>query len=1040
MATVASNLLGVTVLDVLATDSSNVATFGSSLTNTVLKLFDANVQSNMYLISKSNNTLSITKDTGATNVAINTLSPNSAAALQVQGALFTSNISTYDPSSNLYFNNNNIAGISNITFSGNIYQGDAPFKTSQWNSYTSTSNIYFPYNVAIGTSNPTDITGSTSNLLVVGNAIITGTLSAGSMSISYSGSDQFIADLYQPGGGPAVNRSILTNDSNIANRVLCTIPGLTPGRYLLNVTLYFSGPNTFGVLDTTNWAQIEVYRSSVANIIANGPGTPYRVGMINAINNANEGINMSWIVDIADQINGAFTIVLSGKGHNLYVYARNEQGTGSSFSAVPIKAIGYDQNISVNKEIQMSPLRLSSNIQGSPASTFTVSTYGYFNIPAKQVDVYINGQKKQYIADGNSNNDYTVTYNGINQANYTASWTVTLKTPASVGSFVEISAWPVANASTFYSSGYLYQTINAAPSPWQIINDGGVRVGDKCVIDGDLYVRGSIWGGCNTTGFASGVFATSNTATVINSMSNIIGTLNIIDGAITPSKLNLSSGGNVGIGTATAIQPLHVQGQSLFTSNVIISYNVPQVVLSSTSNIIDTRLVHRGSNNNDIFQLQGINASGSNLINTSNIDCGDTFFNVRQPNQLVSIATASWSSGSGTSVILNISNFSSLLPYKEPGVVTGYYIRIQGDPLSTVFPIITGIAGSNVTVNLGNSVSYAAGNTVPIWIYKNTAGLSPAIEVNGGQDYIAINLNTVLNCRTVDLRNTVLQNGTLSNTAITGGNVTISSTNNVSFSGGFINFNTVGISNFDASRLISVSTAATSSVTLGNPLQSNSLLGSVITLGSAANTVLSNTVDIGNTLINANFGTKTNTVHIGSNAGDVYIGSNATGSVVVGSVMRPLVLAGVTNSIILTGVLSSDTSLMSSGTPSSAYTYTIRAPFAFRVSANKVPVFYMSTPPDNTSNPNNAAVVCDILRTVYSGGGYTPAGSIYSQTPRISALKYSTTDTTAPASIPGTLISTVNINEGDLLRCYVSAINGGPLTAGAGLKVIIYNS
>lgn len=665
----ACNLLGMTPLDVLGIGVSNVATFGSTLQNASVAFFDNDTQTNCYTISKSNNTLSFTKE-GGVNVGIGTARPATNATLQVQGTLLTSNIGTYNPSSNITFNNQNIAGIKDISFSGSIYQGAAPFKTSQWNNYTNSSNIYFAKNVAIGSSSTTDITGSACNLLVVGDAYVTGTLRAGSMNVAVSTTDAlFYADIYNK--NVATNSKVVqTNDANISNRILYTFT-LSPGRYFISGSLVFQNKSSFTLFDSTNWAQLELHRMTPASLVAAGSSAvPYRVTMLNNISEGTESLNIDWLIDLTDQVASEFVVVISGKGHILEFIGSNESGssTGSTFSAIPVRAIGYDQNISVNQAIQVHPVR-KTFISLPNQTAYAIDMYGYFDLEPNQVDVFINGQKKIYIGAGN---EYSVSDNGTNE-NFISSYSVVLAAAPTTGSKVEIVAWPVAKADTFYSSGYLYQSINAQPSRWQNVNDGGVRLADKCVIDGDLFVKGSIWGGCNTNIFQSGSFATSNTLP-INSLSNVIGTINVIDGAITASKLNLSTG-NVGIGTGNAIKPLHVQGDILVTGNVY------QGSLSTP--LSQPQFVSLSSN---LYTMCNIGIGTSVVTNALQIAGGD----IAVMNGGISVSgNVSATSLSGNIITSSQSNITTLAGLTSLGV-RGTPLSISGITASSSVPIVFG--------------------------------------------------------------------------------------------------------------------------------------------------------------------------------------------------------------------------------------------------------------------------------------------------------------------------------------------------------------
>jgi hypothetical protein len=564
---IASNQLGKHPLDVLG-DSDEVATFGSFSSNTFIRMFDRNTYANSYYIGKSNNILYITKDNGGVNVGIGTSLPMSSAALQVQGTLLTSNIGTYLSSGNIGFNNQNISGISNISFTGNMFQNNQPFKTSQWTTAPS-SNIFIGQNVTIGSN--ADLSGASSNVVVVGDMLVTGQMRVQNINtvVPLDGTGQFSSlTIYEI---DVINnyKNIMTNDTNILNRVLYNT-NMTPGRYMINGNILFRNLNRFGIFDNTNWAQIELYKLSPTALAAANPRpNPMRVIPVTAISeNEIENIPFNWLVDLSDNFNVDVTIVVSGKGHSLQFLGNSDTSTGSYVAVMPIKGLGYDQNILVNQALQVNPIRLTTVVTTSGVRNFMLPPIdGYFTLNPSQVDVYVNGVKRYYYGPGNIANQYTVVENGYS-SDLKSTFTVVFTENALISERVDIIAWPRATASSYYTSGYLYQTINTNTSPWQLVTDGGVRIGNKVVIDGDLYVQGSIWGGCNTNGFMAGVMGTG--VTPIDGYSNIIGNYNLSDGAVTAAKLNLVSG-NVGIGTQTATQPLHVNGQALFSSNVFVN-------------------------------------------------------------------------------------------------------------------------------------------------------------------------------------------------------------------------------------------------------------------------------------------------------------------------------------------------------------------------------------------------------------------------------------------------------------------------------------
>lgn len=572
-----SSLLGTHPLDVLTLDGTpEVATFGSTASNMFIRLYDSNTYCNCYYIGKSNTVFSLFTDSGKVNIGFGTTTPLSNASLQVQGTILTCNIGTYTGNT-LYFNNQNIANISNISLSGTLLDNMGnPFRTSQWNTYN-TNNIYIACNVAIGATDPiNDATGTNSNLYVNGDVYITGNVKMGTLTASAVASTSTLdsygsyitANIYQP--NQSRGKIINTSDPNIGNRILYTA-NIQLGRYLFNGNIIFSNLNTFSLFGSTKWAQLELYNmTSTALIAAGSSAVPIRVAPFTTIHSSSDGydnVMFDWLVNFNTTYWTTVCIVVSGKGASLWFDPPSAPLT-SYFGMMPIRGMGYDQNLSINRTIQLNPVVSTSVVTRNSSNVFPLSLPGYFQIYTSNVEVYVNGSKKIYVGPSSPSNEYTVSPNGVLDLNGNSTYSVTLSSAANIGDKVDITAWPTATSDNFFQSGYMYQTIFASSSPWQLINDGGARISGKVAIDGDLYVQGSIWGGCNTTTFSSGSFGYGSNFT--NMLSNAIGTENIIDGAITPSKLNFLTG-NIGIGTLTPIQPLHVNGQALFSSNIFVN-------------------------------------------------------------------------------------------------------------------------------------------------------------------------------------------------------------------------------------------------------------------------------------------------------------------------------------------------------------------------------------------------------------------------------------------------------------------------------------
>jgi hypothetical protein len=518
MSVTGADMLGTHPLDLLSLSNPEIASIGNTSNAAYIRFYEGNSPvTNGYLMGMCNQVFTFLKDRGTTRVGIGTTNVATGGNLHVQGTIVTSNIDTYNTNRTIQFAGNNLGGVSNISFSGTLFQGNEPFKTSQWNSL-SNGDIVFPSNVGIGTSSPQG-----SNLWVQGDVLVTGTLRADIVMETNPSVGMFTAvDMYPSPGF----RSIQTNDVSMLNRVLYTMT-LRPGRYLVNAGIPFKNLTPFVTIDTLNWVTVDLYATAPASLTAQM--MPVRSHTVHGIGSANSAdvdmINVQWFLDVYSQT--TYSIVMNGKGHLLNIGPHNDLDTRAYL--IPIRGLGVDDSLDVRQALAANPGRAQYTVL-VPSSIFDVSIPGNYTVDASHVDVFVNGSK----LNGNA---YGVTTNFNPTLNPPATVvTVQLQTPPQPGDVVQLTAWPMVTADTLYSSGYLYQRFGDVYStPWQNVVGGGARLTDRCVIDGDLYVGGSIFGGCNTGAFASGTFVMGELG--LNSLSNAIGTTNLADGAVTSDKL-----------------------------------------------------------------------------------------------------------------------------------------------------------------------------------------------------------------------------------------------------------------------------------------------------------------------------------------------------------------------------------------------------------------------------------------------------------------------------------------------------------------------
>jgi hypothetical protein len=544
MATTGTSLFGTHLLDVLSKNSNEVAAFGNTGQNAYVRFYDQDApKTTGYVMGLSNSSFALVKEATPTQttLGIGTYSPKIGANLHVQGTFVTSNISTYNADNALVFSGIDLTGIRDVSMNGTIYQAGLPIRTTQWT--TKDTNVYLMNsNVGIGTTTPQgvlDVRGgqsiflgnvgigttiASSNLTVFGNMSLSGKLVVGEV-VDLTG-QLGTYNSWNIYNGTNNTKTITTNDTTLSNRVLFSFK-LKQGRYIISGVIPFKNLTPIVSVDTVNWATVGLYQATPGTYSDTLQAT-YLTPLVAIGGDATDydTVSFNTFVVVSDQNGTDFVVAVNGKGHQLQF-----GGTGMAtplIYTVPVRGLGTNDSISVRQAIQMNPVRgtfFATNNQ----SVFSVNTPGTFTATTSNVDVYINGTK--YVYKDNNNYDYNLT---TNTANNVTTFTINLTQPVNSGDVVELAVWPVAIATDYYTSGYLYQSVTNISTPWLNVVGGGVRTANRLIVDGDLFVQGNIYGGCNTTTFSSGLLWDTS----LNSISsNIIGSENIIDGSISTTKI-----------------------------------------------------------------------------------------------------------------------------------------------------------------------------------------------------------------------------------------------------------------------------------------------------------------------------------------------------------------------------------------------------------------------------------------------------------------------------------------------------------------------
>lgn len=582
-------LLGKHLYDILSPSSSRVMTIGNTSNDAYITFYTCNLPIEKgYQMGLCNETFIIVNNNSTTRVGINTVQARNT--LDVNGLLAINSLTSY--ASNINVTNTTLSNINNIymngisfyknkplnitwnnvnsnyettdiynlskvgigstvpkydldikgsiNFSDYIYHNGAEYRESQFKYLTDSttggmlSNIFYLNSVGIGTNSSNELVRY--QLYVLGDVAIDGKIYANDY-VSYKGAAansyrEFPLYNINPNNE---NKLVLTNDSTDINTVLYEVP-VRAGRYLMFVNIPYINRSPYIFIDNQNWAEIVLVQTSAVNYSKTSgiqSKVPLEIRDINARN--------TQTVEFFIQANtdATYTVAVRGKGHKIefggisFVNNIPSLEIDSLLRVFPIKGIGLDDSFSVKKALQVTPIRYQNILQQN-TSNFTFSTLGNYTAAASNVDVFINGLK--YVYYSNTKKDYDISYQYNLQTNQTI-FNIQLSEFAQKDDVIDIAIWPYVTADTLYVSGYYYQQVNNYPTQWlNISKDTGIRYPKDVVIDGNLIVRGNIVGGCNTDEFLAGLPAGDLSITC-----NIVGTLNILDGSITTSKVGIKA-------------------------------------------------------------------------------------------------------------------------------------------------------------------------------------------------------------------------------------------------------------------------------------------------------------------------------------------------------------------------------------------------------------------------------------------------------------------------------------------------------------------
>jgi len=330
----------------------------------------------------------------------------------------------------------------------------------------------------------------------------------------------------------SANQTLLTDAVSLDDHVLFNVKLVTGARYLINANLPFEN---YGNNDPTSdtWANIGLYEGTVP-VSSNAyiQSVPFKTMGLSSGNS----VSINFLVDMTEQPTQNYNISIFGGDGDALQFSASAQL--SVITLVTSRGLGSHDKAIVRRSIQCNPLKLVETIAVNK-TVFVLSIEGNFQTTPQKVDFYVNGVKYVYLSSARKDYDATYIYNTLNN---TTTFTVTSMSTLHVSDIVDITVWPTAAISDYYTSGYFYQNVTSlfTSIPWLHVDPAAtstpaIRTANNVVIDGDVYVRGQVYS-CNTLEFPGGI-AYDTALDFANS--NVFGTMNLIDGAVTPQKMNI---------------------------------------------------------------------------------------------------------------------------------------------------------------------------------------------------------------------------------------------------------------------------------------------------------------------------------------------------------------------------------------------------------------------------------------------------------------------------------------------------------------------